>query len=190
MPWARILLAILRPGSCSAPPPTVPCRPCRFIRERWQSRGVPVHRITFEPFVSLEALHAAYEDVDIALDPFPFNGGVTTCDALAHGVPVVALEGDRMVSRQGCALLRAANRAEWIARDRDAYVSLAVALADPRAFEAQRAELAAEFPRTPLCDAIAFTHALESAYAALAVAPPAPGHQSSLPRPVPEVTPL
>lgn len=138
-----------------------------FVRERWRARGVPVERIVFHPFVSLEAMHAGYDEIDVALDTFPFNGGLTTCDALAHGVPLVTLEGDRMIARQGCALLSAARRSKWIARHRDDYVAIAAGLADSGVREIERAALRDEFVHTPLCGIDAFTRALETAFASM-----------------------
>ena len=116
--WSQVLAAVpgsrlhLRASAYSAPSTVA------FVRERWARLGVPVERIDFAPYVPLPELHAAYAEIDVALDPFPFAGGVTTCDALAHGVPVVTLAGDRMVARQGAALLTAAGRPQWIAPDR------------------------------------------------------------------------
>jgi protein O-GlcNAc transferase len=165
--WAAILDAV--PGSrlvlraaAYRSPSTV-----AWIRERWRARGIDVTRIAFDPFAGLAELHAAYDAIDLALDPFPFNGGVTTCDALAQGLPVITLEGDRMISRQGSALLGAAGRSRWIARSRDEYIALAVALSHRRTLEAERAALVAEFARSPLCDIAGFTATLERAYAAM-----------------------
>jgi predicted O-linked N-acetylglucosamine transferase (SPINDLY family) len=85
---------------------------------------------------------AAYADVDIALDPFPFSGCATSCDALASGVPVVTLEGAAPAGRQTASLLAAAGRREWIAHGRDDYVRIAVALAaDPALRRRWRSEL-------------------------------------------------
>ncbi len=170
--WARVLRAVpdarlLLRASAYAAPSTVAC-----VRARWARAGVPVERIDFAPFVALDALHAAYAQVDVALDPFPFCGGVTTCDALAHGVPVVTLAGDRMVARQGAALLAAAGRPEWIAADRDRYVELAVSLADPGRLRSLRPALAQAVARSPLTDVAGFTRALERAYAAMLDADP------------------
>ena len=75
------------------------------LREGWAAKGLPVDRIDFRPFVPLADAMAAYRDIDVALDTFPYNGGVTTCDALSMGVPVIALAGDRMIARQSAALL-------------------------------------------------------------------------------------
>lgn len=70
-----------------------------------------------------------YDKVDIALDTFPYNGTTTTCEALAMGVPVVALEGVPHAARVGVSLLHAAGFAENLARTQDEYVARAVAIA-------------------------------------------------------------
>lgn len=71
----------------------------------------------------------AYRRVDIALDPFPFSGCTTTCDALWMGVPTISLPGETFVSRQSASLLWRLGRDEWVVRDRAHYVECAVALA-------------------------------------------------------------
>jgi len=68
---------------------------------------------------------AAHERVDIALDPFPQNGGVTTCQSLMMGVPVVALLGDDPGARTSASLLSAIGYADWVAPDVDRYVDIA-----------------------------------------------------------------
>ena len=67
--------------------------------------------------------------VDVALDPFPYNGTVTTLEALAMGVPVVALVGDRFVGRVGLSLLAALGLPELAAADEAGYVAAAAGLA-------------------------------------------------------------
>ncbi len=142
-----------------------------WLRERWAGR-LPVERIDFMPWLPWNEALAAYADVDIALDPFPYNGGLTTCDALAHGVPVVALAGDRMIARQSAALLCAAGHPEWIAPDRDAYVRLAVALAQDGNLPTLRAGLHAQLPGSALCDVPGFTRRLEHAFETMATLGP------------------
>jgi predicted O-linked N-acetylglucosamine transferase (SPINDLY family) len=135
-----------------------------WLRERWTRLGIPVERIDFRPFVPLEQAIAAYADIDIALDTSPYNGGVTTCDALSMGVPVVALRGDRMIARQSAALLQAAGHPEWIAATPDDYVALAVRLARSPDLAQMRDDLWRSFSETPLCRVPAFVAALERAY--------------------------
>ncbi|WP_341895235.1 hypothetical protein [Ferrovibrio terrae] len=73
-----------------------------------------------------------YQDIDIVLDSFPFSGSTTTFESLWMGVPVVTLPTDSMVGRWSAAILSAAGRPGWIARDRADYVQLSLALARDR----------------------------------------------------------
>jgi predicted O-linked N-acetylglucosamine transferase (SPINDLY family) len=173
--WARILAAV--PGSRLALRSAAyrAASTVAFVRARWRALGVPVERIDFAPFVPLEALHEAYADVDVALDPFPFTGGVTTCDALVHGVPVVSLAGRTMIGRQGTALLRAAGEGDHVAADADAYVAMAVALAGRAADARARSDRARRVAGSPLCDVGRFTRALERALVAMVEAGPGGG---------------
>jgi predicted O-linked N-acetylglucosamine transferase (SPINDLY family) len=106
-------------------------------------------------------LLAEYGDVDIALDPFPYNGGATTCDALWMGVPVVARLGSSMISRQSAMMLAALGKEELIARDDSEYVQLAIGLASGGSqLQSLRRELRPAMAASPLCDANAFAAAL------------------------------
>ena len=70
-----------------------------------------------------------HERIDVALDPFPFGGGITTCDALWMGVPVVTLAGKTAVGRGGLSILSNLGLADLVAYDTDQYVRIAVNLA-------------------------------------------------------------
>jgi predicted O-linked N-acetylglucosamine transferase (SPINDLY family) len=135
-----------------------------WLRDRWAASGLPVDRVDFRPFLPLSDAIAAYRDIDVALDTFPYNGGVTTCDALSMGVPVIALSGDRMIARQSAALLHAAGHAEWIADTADDYVARATRVAAGVTAGHAREALFRDFPGTALCDAPGFVAALERAY--------------------------
>ncbi len=94
-----------------------------------------------------------YEQMDIALDPFPYHGTTTTCEALWMGVPVVTLAGDRHASRVGASLLSAAGHSEWIAHSTDDYVKIAAQLAlSPETLAACRRSLRDDLRRSPLLD--------------------------------------
>ena len=97
--------------------------------DRAARHGIGGGRLELEGYGTHAEVLAAYANVDIALDPFPFSGCATSCDALASGVPVVTLEGAWPAGRQTASLLTAIGVRDWIAHDRDDYVRIAVALA-------------------------------------------------------------
>ena len=108
--------------------------------------------------------HAAfleqYSEVDIILDTWPYSGGLTTCEALAMGVPVVTLTGGRFCGRHATAHLRAAGQAQWVADSEQDFVQIASTLAgDPESLNARRRTLRREMLASPLCDVIAFATA-------------------------------
>ena len=107
------------------------------------------------------ALHA---ELDLLLDPFPYNGGTTSCDALWLGVPLVALQGQAFVSRMGHALLRSLDQAELSAGSIGEYTKVAIALGrDPRRLAAIRAGLRERMSASGLRDEAGFTRELEQA---------------------------
>jgi protein O-GlcNAc transferase len=126
--------------------------------ERWQQRlaqaGIALDRVTLrQPTADIAEHLACYAEIDLALDPFPYQGTTTTCEALWMGVPVVTLAGDRHTSRVGVSLLHAVGHSEWIAHDDADYVAKAAALAaDPARLAAARAALREEMRRSPLLD--------------------------------------
>jgi predicted O-linked N-acetylglucosamine transferase (SPINDLY family) len=82
--------------------------------------------------VGLDAMMQAYAEIDIALDPLPYNGGTTTLQALWMGVPVLSLKGEHFVSRMGASFLDAAGLAGWVVDNEAAFVSRARAAAADR----------------------------------------------------------
>jgi predicted O-linked N-acetylglucosamine transferase (SPINDLY family) len=162
--WARILGQM--PGSrlmLKYPSFDEADRRERMLRELAE-RSVDAGRVTLVGKVPYEQHLGHYQQVDIALDTFPYNGTTTTCDALYMGVPVVALEGNTAASRASLCILTNMEMPELIARDADGYVELATALANdlPR-LKRMRAELRPRMQRSPLCDAELVTRELEAA---------------------------
>lgn len=105
-----------------------------------------------------------YGDIDIALDPFPFTGGLTSCEALYMGVPVITWPQSRVVSRQTHALLHQIGRPEFSAADAEAYVQKAVSLAaNIGMLTDTRSGLRASMRDSALMDVAGFTRQLEDA---------------------------
>lgn len=137
------------------------------IANRFRRHGIGEERLVI-PVVGDEdrARHLArYGDMDIALDPFPFTGSTTTFESLWMGVPVVTLEGDRMVSRWSSAMLRKAGLPRLIARTGAEYVEIARELAsNPDELARLRAGLRDRVARSPLCAEAARARQLERLY--------------------------
>jgi predicted O-linked N-acetylglucosamine transferase (SPINDLY family) len=106
-----------------------------------------------------------YAEIDIGVDPFPYNGTTTTCEAVWMGVPVIVLHGDRHAGRVGASIMQHVGLPELVAQDRDAYVALARSLAgDAARLTALRDSLRQKMRRSPLMDLPLFTETLEDAY--------------------------
>jgi predicted O-linked N-acetylglucosamine transferase (SPINDLY family) len=104
---------------------------------------------------------ALYDHVDLALDPFPFNGGVTTCDALWMGVPVITWPGETFASRHSLSHLSNVGLTETIAADRRDYVEIAARLAgDLPRLAAIRGRLRQQMAASPMCDGGRFAEGL------------------------------
>jgi predicted O-linked N-acetylglucosamine transferase (SPINDLY family) len=123
------------------------------IRDAFTSAGVDPERLDLRGTMRQPDLLAAYNTVDLALDPFPYSGGVTTCEALWMGVPVVTCPGETFASRHSFSHLSNVGLTEFVARDAQDYIDLAVRMAHdlPRLAEI-RAGLRERMARSPLCD--------------------------------------
>ena len=94
----------------------------------FRNEGIQDEQLEFEGPTGLEHMMQRYGDVDIALDPTPYNGGTTTLQAMWMGVPVITLEGKNFVSRMGSSFLQAAGYQDWIARNPEEYLAIATAM--------------------------------------------------------------
>ncbi|MBS0335249.1 MAG: hypothetical protein JSS40_00190 [Proteobacteria bacterium] len=114
---------------------------------------------------TLQAHLERYHEMDIGLDPFPFNGTTTTLEALWMGVPVVALAGDRHSARVGASILSNAKLGELLANTTEEYVTLAAGLAgDPGKLAAMRSAMRGRVAASPMRDPAGLVGALEEAY--------------------------
>ena len=151
--WARVLLAL--PGSLlllKAPSLRDPAVQARFA-DLFAAHGIGRERLLMRGPTGLDAMMQEYGDVDIALDPLPYNGGTTTLQALWMGVPVVALAGGNFVGRMGASFMHTLGHPEWVAQDEDGYVLAALALArDVTAVRAGRAALREQMAASRLGD--------------------------------------
>jgi predicted O-linked N-acetylglucosamine transferase (SPINDLY family) len=133
--------------------------------------GVDADRVVFLPRVpgrDFAQYMALYDRLDIALDTIPFNSGTTAFDALWMGVPLVALEGNRICGRMAASIVRNLGRPEWAATSEDEYVSIVCSLArDVEGRKKLRNTLRTSMLATPLCDGQGLARALEDAFEAM-----------------------
>ena len=135
------------------------------VRKFFQSKGVEEDRLEFIPMMPISRYLREHHRVDIALDPFPYAGGTTTCDALWMGVAVVTLAGQTAVGRAGVSLLSNVGLTEFIASSREQYLAIATAFAGdlPKLAEL-RATLRERMSQSTLMDAKRFAKDMESTY--------------------------
>ena len=129
-----------------------------LLLSKFGERGVAAERVELVAWLPSSAAHLAlYDRIDIALDPFSYNGTTTTCEALSMGVPVVTLRGDRHAGRVGASLLSQVGLTDLIANSVEEYVEIAHALAvDPERLLDLRRTLRPRLAASPLCDGPAF----------------------------------
>lgn len=139
-----------------------------YTRERFARLGLPLERIELRGF-SHDYL-AEYREIDIALDPSPYPGGATTCEALYMGVPVVTLVGDRHGARFGYSFLANIGLAELAAPTPERYVEFAVGLAqDAELLCALHVGLRGLMQHSPLMDGQQYVRDVEELYRRLVV---------------------
>ena len=153
VPDSRLLLAT--PADCHA-----------RVRERLRAAGLPTDRVDFVGVSATRAEYLAqFARIDIALDPFPFNGITTTCDGLWMGVPHVSLAGSTSVARAGASILHGAGLGEWVARTPDEFIAIVSRLAaDADRNRILRLGQRDRLRNSRLTDQAGFTRELESAF--------------------------
>ena len=136
------------------------------LLQMFAAQGIGQDRLDLLGYVADEQKHLKlYSGIDIGLDPFPYNGTTTTCDALWMGVPVIVLHGNRHAGRVGASILNQVGLPELVARDREEYVALACSLAaDAEKLATLRSSLRSRMRQSPLMDLRLFTATLEQAY--------------------------
>nr|WP_315488767.1 tetratricopeptide repeat protein [uncultured Rhodoferax sp.] len=162
--WSRVLHAVPNSRLFLKSPQLADPDVMRRVLKAFAAHGIEVSRLFFEGLSSRSEYLACYQRVDIALDPFPYTGGTTTVEALWMGVPVLTLQGERFLARQGVGLLMNAGLPEWIASDTEDYVKRAIDhAADLQALAELRGALRQQVLASPLFNATDFAQHFENA---------------------------
>ena len=134
------------------------------LRAAFESHGITHDRLETRGLMPQHALLSAYNEIDIALSPFPYNAGVTLLEGLWMGVPAIALSGESFASRHGASHLGAVGLADWAVSSEEAYIDRAISAAgDVDTLSNLRATLRATLRVSALCDAPRFARNLEAA---------------------------
>lgn len=134
-----------------------------YTLSRLRKLQLPLERIELRPY-SADYLRE-YGDMDIALDTSPYPGGLTTCEALYMGVPVVTLAGNRHGARFGKSFLCNLGLEELVADSPEQYVNIARTLAgDKDLLTALRQTLRRMMLASPLMDSKTYMQDVENIY--------------------------
>lgn len=136
------------------------------LRKRFSSAGIDTARLELTGVKKTLREHLqSYDDVDIALDTFPYNGTTTTAEALWMGVPVVTWMGGWHVARVSASLLKSVGLEKLVGQTPDDYIRIAIELAEDRERLANlRQNLRQRMTNSELCDRAGFTHEMEATY--------------------------
>ena len=134
------------------------------FRSNFAALGIEDARISFQGSSGHRAFMGEYGKIDIILDPFPYSGGLTTCEALWMGVPTITFPGEIFASRHSASHMSNVGLDDWVTPSTDAYMDLAVARASDLAALAElRHGLREKTRKSPLCDAPRFGRNLGTA---------------------------
>ena len=167
--WSRVLAAVPQSRLLLKAHQFNTADTCAAMRGAFLAQGVAEHRIVLRGSSPHYELLRQYRDVDMVLDPFPYSGGLTTCEALWMGVPTLTMPGDTFASRHSASHLSNVGLSEWIVPDRVAYLDRAAYWpGELQALERLRLSLRERVRSSPLCDGerfgAAFGHALRAAW--------------------------
>lgn len=131
----------------------------------FEEKGLDKDRLIFEQGAGHIDFIGTYNRIDIALDPYPYSGGLTTCEALWMGVPVVALPGPTFAGKHAATHLYHSGFGEWIAQDAQDYVDRAKKWsADLDALSTLREGLREKVAASPLVNGALFADNLHKAF--------------------------
>lgn len=140
----------------------------RFVAERFASLGIDPARLDLEGPAEHYDFLWKYNEIDLALDTFPYSGGTTTTEALWQGVPVLTCKGDRWAARTSLSILLAGGLDAFVAEDLDDYINRAVywatAAEAPQKLAALRETMRDRLRGSPVCDTRTFAANMEALY--------------------------
>lgn len=143
----------------------------RYLAGKFAERGIDTERLILSEPADHFTFLTIYDQIDVALDAFPYNGGTTTMEAIWQGVPVLTFRGDRWASRTSESLLRRTHLQEFVADSVEEMVDFAVELAQsrdtPRRLDDLRRTMRTALKAQSACDTAALARAMEGFFKAV-----------------------
>lgn len=134
------------------------------IQKAFADYGISSKRIDCRGWSGHTQMLTEYNDIDIALDPFPFSGGLTSCDALFMGVPILTLPGALPISRQTASFMDALGLSDWVTTSQKDYIEKAAAFAaNPVFLQSVRHVLRRKMLKSRLCNGLQYARSIEAA---------------------------
>jgi protein O-GlcNAc transferase len=126
--WARILSEVKNSKLIFAAKALEEEAMANYINIFFENKGISKDRIIFRPYPEIYEFYRQFNDIDIHLDPFPYNGGTTSFDALYMGTPCINLVGKRWTERFGEIIFKETGCLELTAKSKDEYINKTIEL--------------------------------------------------------------
>lgn len=140
----------------------------QYVVQQFTDRGIDAERLVLQGPAEHYAYLQYYDQMDVALDAFPYNGGTTTMEAIWQGVPVLTYDGDRWASRTSASLLRRSHLSDFVVRSAKDYVEFAIELAatpeTPSRLEEIRSTLRQRLGTSSICNTPGLARSMEQIY--------------------------
>jgi predicted O-linked N-acetylglucosamine transferase (SPINDLY family) len=163
--WAEVLLAVPRSRLILKTPELNDAAVRERVAGHFTQAGVAAERIIMLGKSSWHEHMQAYNQIDMALDPFPHGGGVTALEGLMMGVPVITLRWPTVVGRLSASIMTTLGLTDWIAETQEQYVALAIRKAsDLQSLAELRQQLRGMFTSSIIGDQVAYARAVEQEY--------------------------
>ncbi|WP_420827350.1 tetratricopeptide repeat protein [Halochromatium glycolicum] len=141
---------------------------CRRIRDRLAEFGIAPERVELEGSTKHKEFMRTYWRIDIALDPWPYSGGLTTCEALVMGVPVLTRPGPTFAGRHAATHVTNAGYPEWVCESWESLQRRVLELvSDLDELARIRRRMRDQVMASPLCDGKRFAENLDAALRAI-----------------------
>lgn len=170
--WSEILLRVEKSRLLLANRAMQATMNREYLANEFAKRGVPENRLKLMPPAEHFEYLRYYDQIDLALDAFPYNGGTTTTEAIWQGVPVLAFDGDRWAARTSRTLLMNCHLSEFVAPHLRAWIELAVRWgsdkSSPRRLQEIRSTMRERLLQSDVCQMPSMVRAMEDFYLSIA----------------------